>query len=315
MDQRAEPVDEAESDDTSAPPVPAVESVPDRAQQLQELQEKMGVFLADTSLLNLALTHPSYLGEGEERRLSSNQRLEFLGDAVLGLVVSHYLYEKHARLTEGQLTKIKAVAVSEPVLVAAARELDLGRYILLGRGEAATGGRARPSILADAFESIVGAVFLAQGLEAAEKFILTHLGKYIEAIEQRRYSPDYKSLLQEYMQGRARGTPTYHLITSSGPDHNKRFSVEVRVGAQVLGRGSGSSKKEAEQAAAAEALALAQEEEERALSTAAERSPVEANHFDAEHPDAEQMLNAESLRDVPECSEAKPDKAGENPCL
>jgi ribonuclease-3 len=255
------------------PSVPA-EPVPDRAQQLQELQEKIGVSFEDTFLLNLSLTHPSYLSEGEERRIYSNQRMEFLGDAVLGLVVSHYLYQKHPRLTEGQLTKIKAVAVSEPVLLAAARELDLGPYILLGRGEAATGGRARPSILADAFESLVGAVFLAKGLEEAEKFILAHLEGYIEAIEQRRFSPDYKSLLQEYMQGRGRGTPTYRLITSSGPDHNKRFSVEVRIGHNVLGRGSGSSKKEAEQSAAAEALAMAEEEEELALQRMAERRAV-----------------------------------------
>ena len=276
-----------ESDDASLSVVEVVESVPDRAQQLQELQEKMDVFFEDTFLLNLALTHPSYLGEGEERRIYSNQRMEFLGDAVLGLVVSHYLYEKHTRLTEGQLTKIKAVAVSEPVLVAAARELDLGPYILLGRGEAATGGRARPSILADAFEAVVGAVFLAKGLEESEKFILMHLGKYIEAIEQRRYSPDYKSLLQEYMQGRARGTPTYHLITSSGPDHNKRFSVEVRIGSNVLGRGNGSSKKEAEQAAAAEALTIAQEEEERALQIAAEQNNNAAENDLIEEPSAE----------------------------
>jgi ribonuclease-3 len=277
----------SEPDDASlAPVVEVVKSVPDRAQQLEELQKKMGVFFEDTFLLNLALTHPSYLGEGEERRIYSNQRLEFLGDAVLGLVVSHYLYEKHTRLTEGQLTKIKAVAVSEPVLVAAARELDLGPYILLGRGEVATGGRARPSILADAFEAVVGAVYLAKGLAESEKFILRHLGKYIEAIEQRRYAPDYKSLLQEYMQGRARGTPTYHLVTSSGPDHNKRFSVEVRIGSNVLGRGKGSSKKEAEQAAAAEALTLAQEEEKRALQIAAAQNADEENDLDAQPSEA-----------------------------
>ncbi len=321
MEERDAEAETEESDDASlAPVVEIVESVPDRAQQLAELQEKMGVFFEDTFLLNLALTHPSYLGEGEERRIYSNQRLEFLGDAVLGLVVSHYLYEKHTRLTEGQLTKIKAVAVSEPVLVAAARELDLGPYILLGRGEAATGGRARPSILADAFESVVGAVFLAQGLEASGRFILMHLGKYIEAIEQRRYSPDYKSLLQEYMQGRARGTPTYHLVTSSGPDHNKRFSVEVRIGPNVLGRGKGSSKKEAEQAAAAEALTLAQEEEERALQIAAEQNTVEENNLDAEHPSAEQTLDAENARDTqrsePEqnTEAAAQDEVGENSC-
>lgn len=302
--------------------IEAVESVPDRAQQLAELQEKMGVFFEDTFLLNLALTHPSYLGEGEARRIYSNQRLEFLGDAVLGLVVSHYLYEKHTHLTEGQLTKIKAVAVSEPVLVAAARELNLGPYILLGRGEAATGGRARPSILADAFEALVGAVFLARGLEASEKFILMHLGKYIEAIEQRRYSPDYKSLLQEYMQGRARGTPTYHLITSSGPDHNKRFSVEVRIGSNVLGRGKGSSKKEAEQAAAAEALTIAQEEEERALQIAAEQNAAEENTPDAAYPRrARNPLppdthNAERSAAEPNTEAASAqEEASENPCL
>lgn len=229
------------------------------------LQERLGLQFEDEKLLVEALTHPSYVGEGEASRLHSNQRLEFLGDSVLGLIVSEYIFRRHPELAEGSLTKIKAVAVSEGALVQAARQLGLGDYLLLGKGEEASGGRARASILADAFEALIGAIFLQHGLEAAREFVLRVLSDSIAVIENRKHVPDYKSLLQELVQAEGRGTPTYHVLETSGPDHNKRFIVEVRARQVILGHGAGASKKEAEQSAAAEALA--------AFTAVAEESP------------------------------------------
>jgi ribonuclease-3 len=225
-----------------------------RLQELHELESRLGVRFSDINLLNQSLTHTSFIGEKEESRLESNQRLEYLGDAVLGLAVSFYLYEQHPELFEGQLTKIKAAAVSEPILCRVAEELQLGRYLLLGRGEELTGGRQRPSILSDALEAIVAAIFLDRGFEEAQRFIRRTFGAIIEDIRHQRQGQDFKSMLQEKIQSRTNRAPEYEVVEEIGPDHNKRFVVEVRMDDQILGTGFGASKKEAEQAAAAQAL-------------------------------------------------------------
>jgi ribonuclease-3 len=186
--------------------------------------------------------------------LPSNERLEFLGDAILGLVVAEHLYRSHPDLTEGELTKLKAVAVSEPVLAALARDLDLGRYLILSRGEEQTGGRERASLLADTFEAVVAAVYLDRGLRATRSLLLRLLDSHLRAIERHEFEPDYKTILQEKIQEQHRTPPTYRVISQSGPDHNRSFVVEVRVKSRALGRGSGKSKKQAEQAAAQSAL-------------------------------------------------------------
>ncbi len=201
------------------------------------------------------MTHKS---AEQELGLLSNERLEFLGDSVLDLVLAEHLFKGHPDLAEGDLTKLKAVAVSEPVLAAIARELDLGRFLLLAKGEEQTGGRDRSSILADAMEAIFAAVYLDRGYRAARKLIAGLLGSRLEAIERREYEPDYKTLLQEKIQERHRSPPTYRVVAQSGPDHDRTFVAEARIGRRVLGSGSGKSKKQAEQAAARAAL-MAQE--------------------------------------------------------
>jgi ribonuclease-3 len=202
-------------------------------------------------LLRLAITHKS---AEQELSLPSNERLEFLGDAVLGLVVAEYLYRSHPDLDEGALTKVKAVAVSEPVLAEVARKLGLGRYLILAKGEEQSGGRQRASILADALEAVFAAAYIDRGSRAARALVLRVLADHLQAIERQEHEPDYKTLLQERIQERHRTPPTYRVVSQSGPDHDRTFVTEVRVAGEPLGRGSGKSKKQAEQAAAKEAL-------------------------------------------------------------
>ncbi len=203
-------------------------------------------------MLRQALTHKS---AEQELGLVSNERFEFLGDAVLDLVLTEHLYRSHPGLAEGELTKLKAIAVSEPVLAAVGRDLDLGRYLVLAKGEEQTGGRNRHSIVADAMEAIFAAVYLDRGYRTARDMILRLLGSWLDAIERREYEPDYKTLLQEKIQELHRTPPAYRVVAQSGPDHDRTFVAEVRIGRQVLGSGSGKSKKQAEQAAARQALA------------------------------------------------------------
>lgn len=196
-------------------------------------------------LLRQALTHRSADSEGRD-----NERLEFLGDAVLQLVVTEYLYRSHPEFTEGELTKARVYGVSEPTLADVARRIGLGEQIIMSRGEEASGGRNRPSILSDAFEALVGVVYLEQGLDAVRRFVVEHLADSLLVRETR----DYKSLLQERTQERLKVTPKYSIVDESGPAHDRRFVAEVDVNGVPLGRGSGRSKKEAEQAAARCAL-------------------------------------------------------------
>lgn len=226
----------------------------ERREALNLFCEQLGVVFRRLDLLNTALTHPSFCAEFNQGNLPSNQRLEFLGDAVLGLIVSDYLYHEYPEMDEGQLTRIKAVSVSEPILYSIAKKLGLGQYLLLGKGEERMGGRDRPSVLADAFEALVGAMYLDRGLKTTASFVLKHLKRRIRLIERDRLILDFKSRLQELTQSRYHTVPTYHLVRTVGPEHMKTFVTEVRVHGVPIGRGKGHSKKEAEQEAARAAL-------------------------------------------------------------
>lgn len=218
----------------------------------EKLAARIGVEAHRPELWQQALNHKS---AQQEMGLPSNERLEFLGDAVLGLTVAGHLYRLHPDLAEGELTKLKAAAVSESVLAKVARELDLGSYLTLSRGEDQSGGRNRVSILADGLEAVFGAVYLDRGMTMARQVILKLLERHLRAIERAEHELDYKTLLQERVQELHRTPPTYRVVAESGPDHDRTFAVEVRVAGHVLGRGVGKSKKQAEQAAAQEALA------------------------------------------------------------
>ncbi len=205
-------------------------------------------------LLAAAFTHRSYANETPGIK-ESNQRLEFLGDAVLGLVVSQHCYEQFPDWPEGELSKVRAAVVCEPALARCARALGMGEVLLLGRGEAATGGRDRDSNLADTFEAVVGAIYLDGGLAAAQPFVLQALAPELAAVRAGVRAGDYKTQLQEHLQRFSAESPTYRLVAEEGPDHAKTFTMAVHWGGRVLGRGTGHSKKEAEQEAARQALA------------------------------------------------------------
>ena len=217
------------------------------------LMDKLGYRFRDPRLLEKALTHSSYANEGRHG-LESNERLEFLGESVLGFVAAKYLFEKETG-PEGELTKLRAAVVCEKALCSYSRELGLGDYLLLGKGERLTGGAERPSILADAFEAVIAAMFLDGGLEPVRGFVLRFVEK--EANNQRkRHFKDYKTTLQEIVQQNPEEKLEYVLTGESGPDHSKQFVVEVHLNSNVIGTGRGRSKKEAEQQAAREALKL-----------------------------------------------------------
>ncbi|MHB1419020.1 MAG: ribonuclease III [Bacillota bacterium] len=224
-----------------------------RQRLLLELQNRCGMQLDTLGLLNTALTHPTFVFENKNLGLEHNQRLEFLGDAVLGLVVGDYLYRFYPQMAEGDLTKMRAAVVCENTLARKARDLDLGTYILLGRGEELTGGRERTSILADVFEAVIGAFYLELGLEQARSFILRQLEADVKGLGRGNYG-DYKTLLQEIVQKEFEDNVSYIILKETGPDHDKRFVVGVNLRNQLLAKGIGRSKKEAEQKAAQAAL-------------------------------------------------------------
>jgi ribonuclease-3 len=213
-----------------------------------------GLAFRDKELLKLALTHRSYLSVTGQGPRESNERLEFLGDSVLGLVTSEYLYRRFPDEHEGQLTKIKSLLVSKAILSRRALHMGLGRYMLLSHSEVESGGRQRLSILADAFESVIGAVYLDLGFEAARAFIERWLLRDAEEIVADKRHTNYKSALQEYVQNKFRTHPVYRIRSEMGPDHSKHFHVEVVVGRRTLGEGRGANKKDAEQAAARDAI-------------------------------------------------------------
>lgn len=217
------------------------------------LQERIGYKFKNTELLKRALTHTSYANETGGDHNLSNERLEFLGDSVLGVITAEDFFMNYRNLPEGELTKLRAATVCEKALCEYAKDIDLGSFILLGRGEIVTGGSERPSILADAFEALIAAIYLDGGMDAAKGFVL----KYIEkAAKEHRGFKDYKTMLQEVVQKNPGEIVEYVLVKETGPDHDKRFEVEVHLNSNVIGRGIGTSKKKAEQSAAKEALEL-----------------------------------------------------------
>ncbi|PRX27460.1 RNAse III [Orenia metallireducens] len=221
---------------------------------LEELQQQLGIFFNDLELLQRAVTHKSYANENRHLGLKDNERLEFLGDSIQDLVVSEYMFIEYPNHPEGELAKIRSVVVSAPVLAEKAKEINLGKYLLLGKGEEMTGGRDRDSILADAFEALVGSIYLDQGLEIIKGFILELLIPDIKLVERGEHIQDYKTLLQELVQKNSNLRPEYEVVKEEGPDHNKRFTIQVNLEERVLGVGAGSSKKEAEQKAAEDAI-------------------------------------------------------------
>ncbi len=222
--------------------------------ELSELERAIGIRFRNRALLRQALVHTSYVNENPGLDVGSNERLEFLGDAALGLVIGKLLYQEYPDVDEGRLTELRAHLVRRDTLARAAARLRLGDYLRLGRGEEAAGGRERPTNLAHAFEALVGAVYLDQGLEAVERFVFEALGPELASVRERRVPADPKSQLQEYVQSHWQITPTYRTVRIEGPDHARRFTVEVSVGGEVLGSGEGRSKQQAEKAAARIAL-------------------------------------------------------------
>ena len=219
---------------------------------MKTLETKLGYQFQNPKLLDHALTHSSYANEHHLGSISSNERLEFLGDSVLGMIVADHLYRTFPDLPEGDLTRIRANLVCEGSLVLVAKEWDLGRYLKLGKGENACGGRSRPSILADAVEAVLAAVFLDGGLEHDRDIIQRFLLDRMEQVN--RASRDHKTYLQELVQRKSGQVLSYELIGESGPDHNKTFQMQVLLNGQPIGQGTGHSKKEAEPAAANAAI-------------------------------------------------------------
>ncbi len=218
---------------------------------MTELEKNIGYKFRNSELLQLALTHSSYANEKGTKK--DNERLEFLGDSVLGFITAEYLFTSLEGRPEGELTKLRANAVCEKSLAQFANEINLGDYVNLGKGEIMTGGRERPSILSDAFESVIAAIYLDGGMDEAKRFVLRFVSKSTTDTAQ---ATDYKTMLQEVIQKNPDEHLTYSLAAQSGPDHNKTFTVEVFLNSNCIGTGSGHSKKKAEQAAAKEALLL-----------------------------------------------------------
>ena len=215
-----------------------------------DCQRALGVSFSDKRLLEQAFVHSSYLNENPDFALPSNERLEFLGDAILDLIVAERIYEEFPELPEGELTMVRSSLVCRQTLAEVALSLKLGSWLLLGEGEEASGGRRRHSNLANAMEALIGAIYLDQGVSKAREFVLRQLEPMIEKIKSGEMTPNYKALVQELVQKERRSTPVYHLVEAAGPDHDKQFTVEVLIEGEVLGRGTGKSKKAAETKAA-----------------------------------------------------------------
>ena len=218
---------------------------------LERLEQAAGYRFHDRSLLKRAMTHRSYYNEHQDEQPGNNERLEFLGDAVLELVSSDFLYHMEPQLPEGQMTRMRASMVCETALAFCARELELGSYLIMGRGEEATGGRQRDSLISDAMEALIGAIYLDGGFADAKEFIHRFV---LNDLEHKKLFYDSKTILQETVQAMGNGTVTYQLLNEVGPDHNKIFTSRALAMGKELGRGSGRSKKIAEQHAAYQAI-------------------------------------------------------------
>lgn len=213
-------------------------------------QRALGIYFNNQSWLEQAFVHRSYLNENPDFALPSNERLEFLGDAILGFIVAEELYNKFPQLSEGELTTIRASLVCRQTLAKVASSLKLGDWLLLGQGEEMSGGRKRQGNLANAMEALIGAMYLDQGLYKAKEFILRQLKPFLEKTKRGEINPDYKTLLQELVQAEKLLPPRYQVIEATGPDHDKQFTVEVLIEDNILGRGVGKNKKAAEMEAA-----------------------------------------------------------------
>lgn len=225
-----------------------------RRRELQNFLNSWGIIALNMEIFNVALTHPTFAFEHREDHIEHNQRLEFLGDAVLDLIVGEYLYQRYPVLPEGELTKMRASIVCETVLAKTALNIGLNKYLRLGKGERISGGDKRVSILADVFEAVVGAIYLEVGLPEVRRFILGTLDKELHELSPGKYG-DFKTDLQERIQSKFSENVVYVILEEKGPDHAKRFLAGVTFRGKMLGKGEGKSKKEAEQMAAKEALA------------------------------------------------------------
>jgi ribonuclease-3 len=243
--------------------------------EIEELEQKLGFVFADKSLLLRALTHRSYLNEHPGFGFEDNERLEFLGDAVLDFVTGEYLYHRFPEMAEGSLTSLRSSLVRRDALARFARQIELDRYLLLGYGEASSGGRKRPATLCAGFEAVVGALYLDQGVDAVQRFLDPLITPEVERTVRDQLDKDAKSLLQELAQSRMRCTPFYRTVEESGPDHAKEFTIQVTICGEVYGQGKGRSKQQAAQAAAEDALQRL-EQEEWAAQVAAQEPPAPA---------------------------------------
>ena len=226
----------------------------------REFEEKIGYQFQDQSLLTQALTHSSYANERHLGKQADNERLEFLGDAVLEIVTSEFLFHRYPKHPEGELTRLRASMVCEPTLAFCTKEMELGKYLLLGKGEEQTGGRERKSILSDALEAVIGSIYLDGGFANAKEFIFRFV---LNDIEHKQLFYDSKTILQELVQGNFSQELHYHLLSEEGPDHDKKFVVEARIGTDVYGQRVGRTKKGAEQEAAYHTLLLLKEQESK----------------------------------------------------
>jgi len=215
-----------------------------------DCQENLGTVFRRAYLLEQAFTHLSYLNENPGFDGPSNERLEFLGDSVLNFIVTEKLYKEFPKLTEGDLTEIRSSLVCRDTLAGLASSLKLGNWLLLGRGEEANGGRAKTSNLANTMEALIGALYLDHGLAKARRFVLNQLKPELDKIKAGKTAQNYKALVQEFIQGQKKPAPIYRLVQASGPDHSKKFTAEILVEGEALGRGTGRSKKTAESQAA-----------------------------------------------------------------
>jgi ribonuclease-3 len=227
---------------------------PDRRKELRKLEDALHVRFRRLQLLEEALSHSSFVNELSEPGHPHNEKLEFLGDAVLELVISHELFGSYPSYYEGELTKLRAAVVSKPTLARIAKEMHIGTYMRLGKGEELGGGRKRNSLLADALEAIIGAVYLDRGLKAAREFVIRHFSEEIERLNHDRHKMDFKSILQEITQSRFQTLPRYTVVSEVGPPHDRIYEVLLRINDEPYGTGRGRNKKEAQQDAARIAL-------------------------------------------------------------
>ncbi|MDO4311768.1 MAG: ribonuclease III [Eubacteriales bacterium] len=223
---------------------------------LRLLEERIGYQFSDTRLLNRAMAHSSYVNEKHLPKYECNERLEFLGDAVLEIVSSEFLFYEHEKMPEGELTKIRASMVCEPSLAFCARQIRLGDYLLLGKGEEATGGRKRESVTSDALEALIGAIYIDGGFASAKEFIHRFV---LNDLENKKFFYDSKTILQEIVQANFEDGVSYHLLAEEGPDHNKSFLIAVYIGEKRYGQGRGRAKKSAEQEAAYQTILMLHE--------------------------------------------------------